>query len=163
MRRLELLFPIFDGVICLFDAIGHVLTSVAVKETFTGVWHHLRPEGLFILEFWHAAAIVSRHDAVRVRRLRTEQGEIIRISETTLDLAQQSASVQHSIYEHRADGTYAFAVEQQTNRFFSLPEMRSLLHASRFEVVKYYSGYSREEPLTADTWHIVVIARRSEA
>jgi hypothetical protein len=163
MRALELAPPVFDGVLCLFDAIGHVLTSAAIKRTFGGVWSHLRPNGLFILEFWHAAAIVSRHDAVRVRRFRTPQGEILRLSETTLDVAQQRACVQHSIYEHRPDGTYGCAVESQVNRFFALQEMSDLLDNCRFDVVKYCSGYSSDDTLTSDTWHIVLVARRRDA
>jgi SAM-dependent methyltransferase len=163
MRTLDLRPPSFDGIVCLFDAIGHVLTSAAIKKTFGGVWHHLRPQGLFILEFWHAAAIVSRHDAVRVRRFRTAQGEILRLSETTLDVAQQRASVQHSIYEHHVDGTYGHAVERQVNRFFALQEMIDLLDDCRFDVVKSCSGYSSEETLTSDTWHILLAARRRDA
>ncbi len=163
MRTLDLPPPVFDGVICLFDAIGHVLTSAAIKDTFGGVWRHLRPRGLFILEFWHAAAIISRHDAVRARRFHTAQGEILRLSETTLDLAQQRAAVQHSIYEHRVDGTYGVAVETQVNRFFALQEMSDLLDDCRFDVVKYFSGYTPDETLTSDTWHIVLVARRRDA
>ena len=91
MRLLDLPETKFDGALCLFDAIGHVLTNTGIKQTFSSVRRHLRPKGLFILEFWHAAAIVYQYEPLRVRRLRTTLGEVLRLSETTLDIAQQSA------------------------------------------------------------------------
>ena len=59
-------------------------------------------DGLFVLEFWHAAAMAGHHDPLRVRRLATERGEILRLSETTVDLALQCATVQHAIYDLRS-------------------------------------------------------------
>jgi SAM-dependent methyltransferase len=150
----------FDAVLCLFDAVGHVQTTAAIKQTFRAVHRHLRDDGLFILEFWHAAAMAGHHEPLRVRRLATERGEIVRLSETTVDHATQCATVQHTIHDLRSDGTYQTAVERQVNRFFSLQEMTALLDESRFDVLKYCSGYSSDENLTPDTWHIVLIARR---
>jgi ubiquinone/menaquinone biosynthesis C-methylase UbiE len=160
MLALDVASRPFDAVVCLFDAIGHVQTTAAIKQTFRAVHGHLRDEGLFILEFWHAAAMAGQHDPLRVRKFTTDRGEILRLSQTTVDLALQCATVEHAIYDLRSDGTYQTAVERQTNRFFSLPEMSALLDECGFNVVKYYSGYSPDEILTPDTWHIVLVARR---
>jgi SAM-dependent methyltransferase len=160
MRVLDIASRPFDAVVCLFDAIGHVQTTAAIKQTFGAVHLHLREDGLFVLEFWHAAAMSGHHDPLRVRKWVTERGEILRLSETTVDLALQCATVQHTIYDLRRDGTYQTAVERQVNRFFALPEMSALLDDCGFDVLKYYSGYSSDETLTHDTWHIVLVARR---
>jgi ubiquinone/menaquinone biosynthesis C-methylase UbiE len=160
MRDLNVAAKPFDAVLCLFDAIGHVQTTAAIKQTFHAVHRHLGQDGLFILEFWHAAAMAGRHDPLRVRRFATESGEILRLSNTTVDLAVQCATVEHAIYDLRSDGTYQTAVERQVNRFFSLPEMSELLDDGGFDIVKSFSGYSNEEILTPDTWHIVLVARR---
>jgi hypothetical protein len=160
MRALEVAARAFDAVLCLFDAIGHVQTTAAIKQTFSAVHRHLRDDGLLVLEFWHAAAMAGHHEPLRVRKWTTERGEILRLSETSVDLGLQCATVQHAIYDLRGDGTYQTAVERQVNRFFSLPEMSTLLDDCRFEVLKSYSGYSADEKLTPDTWHIVLIARR---
>jgi SAM-dependent methyltransferase len=160
MRQLEVVSRPFDAVLCLFDAIGHVQTTAAVKQTFHAVHRHLLEDGLLILEFWHAAAMGGHHDPLRVRRWTTARGEILRLSETTVDVALQCATVQHAIYDLRRDGTYETAVERQVNRFFSLPEMSALLDDCGFDVLKSYSGYSSDENLTPETWHIVLVARR---
>lgn len=160
MRTLDIAAKPFDAVLCLFDAIGHVQTTSAIKQTLGAVHRHLGQGGLFVLEFWHAAAMAGRHDPQRVRKFATEQGEILRLSQTTVDLASQCATVEHAIYDLRSDGTYRTAVERQVNRFFSLQEMSELLDDCGFDIVRYYSGYSFDEVLTPDTWHIVLIARR---
>jgi SAM-dependent methyltransferase len=160
MRTLDVASRPFDAVVCLFDAIGHVQTTAAIKQTFRAVHGHLREDGLFVLEFWHAAAMAGQHDPLRVRKFTTDRGEILRLSQTTVDLALQCATVEHAIYDLRSDGTYQTAIERQINRFFSLLEMSALLDESGFDVVKYYSGYSPDEILTPDTWHIVLVARR---
>lgn len=160
MRDLDVASKPFDAVLCLFDAIGHVQTTAAIKQTFGAVHRHLRDDGLFVLEFWHAAAMAGRHDPQRLRKFATERGEILRLSQTAVDLASQCATVEHTIYELRSDGTYRTAVERQVNRFFSLQEMTTLLDDCNFDVLKYYSGYSPDEILSPDAWHIVLVARR---
>ena len=162
MRVLNVAGAPFDAVLCLFDAIGHVQTTAAIKQTLHGVHRHLRQGGLFILEFWHAAAMAGQHDPLRVKRWASERGEILRLSETSIDLGLQCATVQHTIYELRRDGGYETAIERQTNRFFSVPEMSELLDDCGLDVVRSYSGYSSEEVLTRDTWHIVMVARRRD-
>ncbi len=158
--RLDVASQPFDAVLCLFDAIGHVQTTAAIKQAFDAVHRHLRDDGLFVLEFWHAAAMAGHHDPVRVRKLATDRGEIVRLSETTVDHASQCATVKHTIYDLRRDGTYQTAVEQQVNRFFSLQEMSTLLDDCRFDVLQHYSGYTSDQNLSPDTWHIVLVARR---
>ena len=160
MRYLDVASRPFDAVLCLFDAIGHVQTTAAIKQTFDAVHRHLRDDGLFVLEFWHAAAMAGHHDPVRLRRLATDRGEVVRLSETTVDHASQCATVKHTIYDLRRDGTYQTALEQQVNRFFSLQEMSTLLDDCHFDVLQHYSGYTSDGNLSPDTWHIVLVARR---
>ena len=59
MRSLDVASRPFDAVVCLFDAIGHVQTTSAIKQAFDAVHRHLRDNGLFVLGFWHAAATVG--------------------------------------------------------------------------------------------------------
>src|SRR5262249_48233001 len=159
MRALELGTQ-FDAVVCLFDSIGYVVTNEALAQVLQGVYRHLRPDGLFIFEFWHAAAMVRGFDPVRVARWNVPQGEIVRISETRLDCAAQIASVAYSIYELLADGSYSSLKETQVNRFFLLQEMSLWLSSSGFTPVKWFAGFQPDDKIDIDTWHIVAVARR---
>lgn len=161
MTKLEVGGAPFDAVICLFDAIGYVATNEALEKVFRGVHQHLRAGGLFVFEFWHAAAMLRGYDPVRVRRWRTDGSLVLRISETTLDYEHQLSRVAYSIYELKTDGTYSAINEVQVNRYFLVQEMAHWLSSSGFTPVKWFAGFTNDENITGDTWHVVTLARRN--
>jgi len=54
--------PKFDAAICLFDSIGYTRDDPSLLQTLRGVHEHLIPGGLFIVEFWHAEAMLQHYD-----------------------------------------------------------------------------------------------------
>jgi SAM-dependent methyltransferase len=160
MTQLEVGGAPFDAAYCLFDAIGYVGTNEALEKVFRGVHKHLRNDGLFIFEFWHAAAMLRHYDPVRVRRWEQDDSLILRISETSLDYAKQLSSVCYSIYELKKDGTYSSLTETQVNRYFLVQEMAAWLTATGFAPLKWFAGFTNSETITDETWHIVAVARR---
>lgn len=163
MRSLELPEQSFDVAICLFDSIGYVATNEALLQVLLEINRCLRPAGLFIFEFWHAAAMLKAYDPLRIRRWTIPDGEVLRISDTVLDVAKQLASVTYLIYELRADGSYSSLKETQTNRFFLVQEMSGWLMASGFVPVNWFAGFTSSEHITEDAWHVVAVARSNGA
>ena len=161
MTQLDISGAPFDAVICLFDAIGYVQTNEALAKVFSGVRKHLRPDGLFVFEFWHAAAMLRHYDPVRVRRWKSDDATVLRISETSLDTANQLSRVTYSIYELKDNGTYSALTETQVNRYFLLQEMAAWLTSSGFAPVKWFAGFNDDETINDETWHIVAVARRT--
>jgi ubiquinone/menaquinone biosynthesis C-methylase UbiE len=162
MRTLELPDRSFDAALCLFDSIGYVAMNEALMQVFQGVHRHLRPNGLFLFEFWHAAAMLRSYDPVRVRRWSTPEGELVRISETELEHAKQLARVTYTIYELRHEGTYASLKETLTNRYFLVQEMAGWLSSCGFTPLKWFAGFAPDENITEQTWHIVAVAQRNK-
>lgn len=162
MTKLEVSGRPFDAAYCLFDAIGYVQTNDALFDVLHGVHNHLRPDGLFVFEFWHAAAMLRHYDPVRVRRWETDDSTVLRISETSLDVANQLSRVTYSIYELKNDGSYSTLTETQVNRYFLLQEMAAWLTTSGFTPVKWFAGFNDDETITDETWHIVAVARRNQ-
>src|SRR5437660_239333 len=160
MRDLQLPSKEYDAAICLFDSIGYLKTDEEVCNAFTEIWNHLRSGGLFICEFWHAPAMSSQYSPTRARRWKTSTGEIVRISETTLDRGKRLADVDYTIYELNNDGTYSTLREAHTNRYFSVDEMKNLVSHTNFEPLKFFAGFNKEEPINDDTWHVVAVARK---
>lgn len=150
----------FDAAICLFDSIGYVETNEALMQVLQGVRRHVRPDGLFVFEFWHAVAMLRSYDPVRVRRWSTPAGELVRISETELEYAKQLARVTYTIHELRHDGTYTSLKETQTNRYFLVQEMAGWLSSCSFTPLKWFAGFAPDENITEQTWHIVAVARK---
>src|SRR5262245_48291240 len=61
MRRLDISAQPFDAVVSLFDSIGYVQTNDALMQVLAGAHRHLRPEGVLLIEFWHAAAMLRAY------------------------------------------------------------------------------------------------------
>lgn len=160
MREISITDGPFDAVVCLFDSIGYARTNDGIRRVLQGVCRHLRPDGLFIFEFWHAAAMLRSYDPVRVRRWHTDQGEVIRISETRLSCGEQLSHVTYSVYELNHDGTYRTFEETLTNRYFLVQEMSHWLTSSGLMPVKWFAGFSDDENIDEETWHVVAVARR---
>jgi SAM-dependent methyltransferase len=162
LRALEVPGGPFDAASCLFDSIGYVETNEALTLALRGVHRALRPGGLFVFEFWHAAAMLRGAEPVRVRRWSRPDGEVLRISETRLDCERQLGKVSYLVYELRRDGTYSSFQETQTNRYFLVQEMAGWLTSAGFAPLAWFAGFSFEGRISEDTWHIVAVARREE-
>ena len=161
MTQLDVAGAPFDAAYCLFDSIGYVATNDALAKVFRGVHQHLRAGGLFVFEFWHAAAMLRHYDPVRVRRWTKDDVTVLRISETTLDYANQLSNVVYSIYELKPGAPYSTLTETQVNRYFLLQEMAAWVTSTGFEPVKWFAGFTNDESISDETWHIVAVTRRA--
>ncbi|NOH10468.1 MAG: class I SAM-dependent methyltransferase [Chloroflexi bacterium] len=152
----------FDAVVCLFDSIGYVQTNEAIADVLANVHKHLRPGGLFVFEFWHAAAMLNGFDPLRVKRWPIDGGELLRISETELEPDKQLAYVTYTIYDLQDSGSYTQLSETQTNRYFLKGEMQHWLETADLQPLAWFNGFQDDENIDQDTWHIVAVARRGE-
>jgi SAM-dependent methyltransferase len=160
MQELELLEKSWDTAVCLFDSIGYLKTNEAIASTLARVRNHLRESGLFIFEFWHAPAMLNDYSPRRERRWKIDNREIVRTSETTLDRENGLAKVDYEVRELKNDGTSDTFRESHVNRFFSVEEMERLLEQGNFAPRKFFAGFSKTEPITDNTWHVVAVAQK---
>lgn len=161
IRHLEFESGTFDVATCLFDSIGYVQTNGNLREVFRSFRRVLRDEGLLILEFWHAGAMIRSYSPERVRQFEADWGRIERTSRTTMNIAAQTCTVHYAIREFFSDGKHHCFSEEQTNRFFLVQEMDLWLGTHGFESLAWSSEYSGN-PVTEETWHVVVCARKLE-
>jgi SAM-dependent methyltransferase len=159
MRDLHLAQSGFDAAVCLFDSIGYAVTNDAIVGTLAGIRRHLRPRGLLVVEFWHAAAMVRAYDPVRAREWVTPQGSIERVSRTSLDVERQLARVHYDVLERTSSGREATWSEDHVNRYFLVQEMDLLLRNAGLEPIRFLAGFDESAAIDAETWHVVALAR----
>ena len=163
MQHLELPEHGFDAAICLFDSIGYALTNEGIARTLTGIRRHLRPGGLFLVEFWHAPAMVRGFDPIRVRDWKVFDGSITRTSTTTLDVARQVARVTYRVDRTSKAGRHAMWTEEHENRFFLVQEMALFLHSAGFTPIHFLAGFDVAGSIELDTWHVLGLARATSS
>ena len=143
----------FDIVTCLFDSIGYAQANDRVVAALRSLRRHVAENGSIVVEFLHAPAIVRGADARRERTVTLADGrELIRVSETTLDVERMLMQVH---YDLSLDGE-RFS-ETQTNRSFSVPEMRLLAESADLDVRTLVTAYRAEE-IGLDTFHVLLVA-----
>lgn len=160
ISNLNIPYRAFDAATCLFDSIGYVVTDEALIRTLRAVHGHLREKGLFIFEFWHAEAMLRNYEPLRIRRWATPEGEILRISETSLKRSKQLGIVTYTVYELRKNGTYSSFSETHINRYFPVQEIAGWLACSGFDLLKCFAGFTPNEEITDKTWHVVAVAQK---
>jgi SAM-dependent methyltransferase len=158
MRDLHVDGGPFDLVTCLFDSIGYAQEDGAVVASLRSLGRHAAPGGRIVCEFLHAPAVVCGASPVRVRRLALRDGRnLLRTSETTLDVERMLMRVRYELWAVDGDGRAELGVEQQVNRVFSAPEMRSLAAAAGLAVLDVVAAYV-EGPIRSDTFHLLLLA-----
>lgn len=150
----------FDVATCLFDSIGYLETNQRITQAFREIERHLPPGGLFVLEFWHAAAMLRNFEAVRVKRWELPDESVVRVSETRISVEDQVAEVHYSVTRLKEDGHWESFRETHRNRFFLVQEMNALLSTCGLLPVKAFAGYTAHGAVDEDCWHIVLLARR---
>lgn len=162
MRSLELGSEAFDAAYCLFDSIGYVQTNEAILSVLAGAHNHLRKDGLLLIEFWHAAAMLRNFDTHRERDWELPSGsQLQRTSDTSLDVLKQLARVDYVLRETTPNGKVFETKETQVNRYFLVQEMGLFLSQAGFTVLEWLPAYEDGGKINEDTWHILVVARRS--
>jgi SAM-dependent methyltransferase len=159
MSRLDLPERPFDAAVCLFDSLGYLQTNEAILATLVRVREHLRPGAPFVVEVWHAAAMLRGFDPVRVRSWSSPLGEIVRISETKLRAERALAEVRYTIFDPQPGGTHQLVRETHVNRYFLCEEVRALAQQAGFESVELFAGFDRQRAIDGDTWHVVARLR----
>lgn len=161
MRELSLVDAPFDAAYCLFDSIGYVQSNEGVQKVLANVYRHLRPGGLFVFEFWHAAAMVRSYEPHREREWKTAKGKLKRVATTRLDIARQLAEVSYEFENTDLNDYTEHFQETQVNRYFLVQEMSLFLEVANLEPLDWLTAYIAGKSISEDTWHILAIARRN--
>ena len=158
MRTLDLGGERFDAITCLFDSIGYPQTDEGVLAALRGARDHLAPGGTFVAEFLHAPAMIAGYDPVKVRTWELPHGgELLRVSRTRLDLERSVMHVGYDLVELAADGTYERAGEEQSNRYFTVSEMRGLIRQAGLAEREFVHAYAEDPAIAGDTWHVLAV------
>ena len=148
----------FDLVTCLFDSIGYAQEDDLIVAALRSLGRHAAREGRIVCEFLHAPAIVRGGSAVRVKRLALRDGrDLVRTSETTVDVERMVMRVHYELCAVDADGRAERSEESQSNRLFSIPEMRRLAVAAGLSVLTVVPAYA-DGPIDSDTFHLLLLA-----
>lgn len=148
----------FDAVVCMFDAVDYLPDNGDLAAALQRIAAHVRPQGLFVFDFWHAVPILQGHDPVRIREFPLDGGRLLRISATVLDIPRQIAKVEFRVLAFEGERLVSDFTEVHTMRYFLSQEMRFILEATGWKVSHLCPAFDLEGTVDANAWHLVAIA-----
>ncbi len=158
LRHLDVPGP-FDAAICMGDAIGYVTENQELGATLERIRGLIRPDGILILEFWHATPMLRAHETVRLREIRLEDGIGIRLSETRLDEISQTGEVRFRLLTLAGDRLTGDIIERHVLRYFLPQEMAFILEATGWSTPHLYPACRADRSPSPEDWHLIAVAR----
>jgi SAM-dependent methyltransferase len=150
----------YGSVISLFHVLSYQVTNQDIKNVFFKAAEHLDNSGLFIFDFWYTPAVYTLKPEVRVKRMKDESVEIIRIAEPEIDSNENCVNVNYTIIiKNKKTELVHIINESHRMRHFSMPEIRWIASSCGFDVVE--SGeFLTGNCLSNNTWGACVVLKK---
>lgn len=149
----------FDAAIMMFAVVSYLTDNDDVRAGLANIRRHLKPDGLFICDFWYGPAVLSVRPEDRVRVIESGQGKSIRAASTVLDTFNQTADVSFRLWTASQVAGLAETVETHRMRYFFPQEFKLLLEGAGFESLSLSEFPSLQAPLGDESWNALSIAR----
>lgn len=160
MRRFDLGGK-FDAAICMFGAIGYLLTARDLGACMRSVRSHLNPDGLFIFEFWQGSAAMPAPHRSWIRLARRGL-EIVRLDESRYDPRTGRLPVDFHFFVFRHRRSIDKFAEHHTIQTHSVREVRDLLRRAGFDLVGAFAATNIAKgfrPATKESFRVMAVAR----
>lgn len=149
----------FDAAICMFSVIDYLTKDADIEDMLKNVHRHLRPGGIFICDFWHAAAVAS---FVPYKSKVFTRGDscVERVSHTRLLAKDRICEVRYLCRVRQKGHSVGTVAETHRMRYFDIEEMKGRLRACGLKPLAAGPFLNIDKPIRKNTWDVVVVACR---
>ena len=149
----------FHGAVSLFHVINYQISNGSLNEFFRAVRRHLEPGGVFIFDFWYGPAVLTDKPAVRIKRLKNVEIEIIRIAEPVMNPNDNTVDVHFTLQIlQNSSRTLETIHETHKMRYLFIPEIRMFLSENGFQECEWGQWLTGNSP-GFDSWSAYCVAR----
>jgi SAM-dependent methyltransferase len=150
----------FEAAISLFHVASYQTTNDNLLAMFKTVSAHLKPGGVFLFDFWYGPAVLTDLPSIRIKRMRADGFDILRIAEPTMHPNRNLVDVNYTILITRHGGgkTKIFH-EKHPMRYLFLPEIKYMTKCIGMGVIASYDWLTTEE-LSAKSWYGVILCKK---
>ena len=162
MRKLDL-SKRFDCAICAFGGFGYLLTFKDLVKFLSRLRTYLRPEGLFMFEFWNVGGV--RPSPLKSwLKAQTDTLVLYRLSESNFDPLTNILTIDFNFIELHGRKSGKIFSETHRVRCYTLAEIKKYLEDNGFELVAAFDWNARDtkefKPPKQDSFRILAVARR---
>ncbi len=114
----------FDAVISLFHVISYQLKNEDILAVFNTAAKHLKPNGVFIFDFWYGPGVLTDPPVVRLKRIENEEIEVLRIAEPVMHPNENVVDVNYCVQvKQKESGEVTELNEIHKMRYLFIPEI----------------------------------------
>ena len=149
----------FDAALMMFAVLGYQTTNRDLLDTLANVRRHLNPGGLFLFDVWYGPAVMSVRPSDKIRVIKQENREILRVASTTLDSRTHCCDVRFDLWFLEDNKMVDRTSEVHRMRFFFPMEIELLLDATGFDLVHIGDFEELDKAPDEETWNTFVVAK----
>jgi SAM-dependent methyltransferase len=149
----------FDAALMMFAVLGYQVGNSDVQAALATARRHLRPNGLFLCDFWYGPAVLAQRPSERVKVLDTSEGQVIRVATGDMDARHDLCMVRYHVWRITDGRVSAEVREQHPMRYFFELELDLFLTSAGFELVRFGAFPEIDDEPTEQTWNVALVAR----
>ena len=150
----------YDAVLSLFHVMSYQQTNARLNEVFSNASRHLSSNGLFVFDVWFSPAVLNLKPSVRVKKLTSDDLEVIRIAEPFSRARANTVDVSYTMFVRaRGEAKYDSFSETHVMRHFSIPEIELFAESNGFSLLCAEEWVTRQAP-SDETWGVCVVCKK---
>lgn len=151
----------FNAVISLFHVFSYQITNEAVANFFRSAAVHLDVDGLLIFDFWHSPAVFNQVPELRLKRIKSEDVNIWRISEPEMNFEGNTVDVKFDIFIQDIDSKQLSHIEEKhVMRHFSASELIQIASGFGFDFL-CLEEFGTGSRVDMSTWGPCIVFRKT--
>jgi SAM-dependent methyltransferase len=150
----------FDCVLSLFHVMSYQTTNEDIRNAFQTAFRHTSLGGCFVFDCWYGPGVLTDPPVVRVKRVSSEDFDLMRIAEPTIHALENVVQVDYSLrVQEKTGGCEKWLMETHRMRYFFVPEIKLMLEEAGFSYCGTYKWMTEQEP-GLDAWNALFVAKR---
>ncbi len=149
----------FDAVICMFAVLGYQTSNDDLFAALQTVRKHLKPNGLFICDFWYGPAVLVQRPAERIKTIHEGEDRIIRIARPEIDTQKNVVTISYQLLRLRGLQLVEETQELHQMRYLFQPEIDFFLAQSKLKLLHFCPFMQFEKVADEETWNVAAIAQ----
>ncbi len=150
----------FDAALMMFAVLGYQTGNKDVLAALKNSHRHLRKGGLLFFDVWYGPAILFERPSQRVKVIPTYDGQLLRVADGKLDVANHLCAVNFQIWRMKGDRILGHIEEEHNVRYFFPLELKLFLEVSGFSLERIGAFPEFKQGADETTWNVSIIARR---
>jgi SAM-dependent methyltransferase len=152
----------FNAITSLFHVFSYQTVNSNAEAMIKNASEQLKPNGLFLFDFWYGPAVLIERPSVKVRRLESAEIKVTRIAEPVLKINENVVDVNFELLIYDKEHNYTELIrEVHPMRYFFKPEIEFFLEKAGMGMLYFKEWLTGKEPSEA-TWGVCCVAVKTE-